>query len=370
MWSRYPSMVSQQSPRHLRLGHRVAWSCEVPLCHEWRTGEMMNGPAWNIFGYDNITQIETFSQKGRLVEISLNSWNILGRLNFWTYHDEPIPWFWYRWQTSPPAKLVGWQWSQAVDDCLQVHRHHTHAICAKGDSLVPSAAWRMSPCWCLDGFSDFLGMFSCFWCSRYFFLLAVLYIKKLRAFLPHVCDGRAYPPKHLRKSLASLWEKKNIKSTSISQCLRAVLFLLAQHMWILWQFFIKLSIFFSFKESLRSTYHTQCVVSSCSGGRRFRDCWWSQNFSVRSRCRCFFRSRFCLDLGASTVNELQDPSVYFFILFSNGRWWWMAKVRDISANEVLHLLDGPVEEVLILWGKFLYWCVVTPPENVNTVFTY
>ena len=52
---------------------------------------MMNGPAWNIFGYDNITQIETFSQKGRLVEISLNSWNILGRLNFWTYHDEPIP---------------------------------------------------------------------------------------------------------------------------------------------------------------------------------------------------------------------------------------------------------------------------------------
>ena len=32
----------------------------------------------------------------------------------------------------------------------------------------------------------------------------------------------------------------------------------------------------------------------------------------------------------------------------------MAKVRDISANEVLHLLDGPVEEVLILWGKFLY----------------
>lgn len=91
----------------------------------------------------------------------------------WTYHEGPISWFWYRWQTSPAWLTVS---CQAVDDCLQVHRHHTHAICAKGDSRIfhqhhdiSGGFLRVVGCWgCFDAF-DVKIIVSCwFWTSKSF----------------------------------------------------------------------------------------------------------------------------------------------------------------------------------------------------------
>lgn len=91
----------------------------------------------------------------------------------WTYHEGPISWFWYRWQTSPAWLTVS---CQAVDDCLQVHRHHTHAICAKGDSRIfhqhhdiSGGFLRVVGCWgCFDAFDVKIIVSSWFWTSKSF----------------------------------------------------------------------------------------------------------------------------------------------------------------------------------------------------------
>ena len=62
----YMNACACQSPRHVRLGHRVAWSCEVPLCHESIL------PKWKM--------------ESRFHSTVGISW--AGQI--WTYHEEPI----------------------------------------------------------------------------------------------------------------------------------------------------------------------------------------------------------------------------------------------------------------------------------------
>lgn len=101
----------------------------------------------------------------------------------WTYHEEPISWFWYRWQTSPAWLTVS---RQAVDDCLQVHRHHTHAICAKGDSRIFHQHHDIS-----GGFLRVVGDVLMLLMLKIIVSSWVLDIKKLQSSWHRVCDGQA-----------------------------------------------------------------------------------------------------------------------------------------------------------------------------------
>lgn len=131
----YMNACACQSPRHVRLGHRVAWSCEVPLCHE----NIL--PKWKMESRD-FTQLLEYLGPARFGRIMKSLY-----LGF---------------DTDDRPHQLGWQW---------VARRWTTAYKCIATTPMQSArkatpGFSISIMTFLEGFWGLLGMFWCFWCSK------------------------------------------------------------------------------------------------------------------------------------------------------------------------------------------------------------